>query len=68
MRQASAWVPGQLGSEECCGFAVAVQAGLTVYTGNGGFYHWLELPEGMTAKELNKRLFVSDATALENRS
>ena len=53
---------------ECCCFAVAVQAGLTVYTGNGGFYHWLELPEGMTAKELNKRLFVSDATALENRS
>ena len=28
-----------------------------VYTGNGGFYHWLELPEGMESSELNRRLF-----------
>ena len=31
---------------------------LTVYTGDGGFYHWCELPEGLNADEFNKRLFV----------
>ena len=38
--------------------------GLGVYTGNGGFYHWLELPEGMTSDELNKRLFKHGAAIL----
>ena len=38
--------------------------GLGVYTGNGGFYHWLELPEGMTGDELNKRLFKRGAAIL----
>jgi len=38
--------------------------GLGVYTGNGGFYHWLELPEGMTSVELNKRLFKRGAAIL----
>tara|TARA_B100000686_G_scaffold213123_1_gene220108 strand:- start:7160 stop:8431 length:1272 start_codon:yes stop_codon:yes gene_type:complete len=38
--------------------------GLGVYTGNGGFYHWLELPEGMTSVELNNRLFKRGAAIL----
>ena len=38
--------------------------GLGVYTGDGGFYHWLELPEGMTSTELNKRLFKRGAAIL----
>ena len=38
--------------------------GLTVYTGSGGFYHWLELPEGMTAKAFNQRLFTRGAAIL----
>ena len=38
--------------------------GLGVYTGDGGFYHWLELPEGMTSKELNNRLFKKGAAIL----
>merc|ERR1712039_361733 len=33
------------------------EMGLGVYTGDGGFYHWLELPEGLNATEFNKRLF-----------
>jgi aspartate/methionine/tyrosine aminotransferase len=40
------------------------EMGLGVYTGNGGFYHWLELPEGMTSKELNNRLFKKGAAIL----
>ena len=38
--------------------------GLGVYTGKGGFYHWLELPEGLNSKELNKRLFKRGAAIL----
>ena len=38
--------------------------GLEVYTGDGGFYHWLELPEGMTSDELNGRLFKRGAAIL----
>jgi aspartate/methionine/tyrosine aminotransferase len=40
------------------------EMGLGVYTGNGGFYHWLELPEGMTSSELNNRLFKRGAAIL----
>ena len=40
------------------------EMGLGVYTGDGGFYHWLELPEGMTSNELNKRLFKHGAAIL----
>ena len=35
--------------------------GLGVYTGNGGFYHWLELPKGLTSKQHNERLFKRGA-------
>ena len=38
--------------------------GLTVYTGDGGFYHWLELPQGLNAAEFNKRLFKHGAAIL----
>ena len=38
--------------------------GITVYTGDGGFYHWCELPEGMNAEELNDRLFKHGAAIL----
>jgi len=39
--------------------------GLKVHTGNGGFYHWLELPEGLNCIELNRRLFKRGAAILE---
>ena len=38
--------------------------GLGVYTGKGGFYHWLELPEGMNSVDFNKRLFKRGAAIL----
>ena len=40
--------------------------GLTVHTGDGGFYHWLELPKGLNAGEFNRRLFVHGAAILED--
>lgn len=39
--------------------------GLTVHTGDGGFYHWLELPDGLDAGEFNRRLFTHGAAILE---
>jgi aspartate/methionine/tyrosine aminotransferase len=38
--------------------------GLKVFTGTGGFYHWMQLPEGMNAAELNERLFQRGAAIL----
>jgi aspartate/methionine/tyrosine aminotransferase len=39
--------------------------GLRVVTGDGGFYHWMQLPDGMNAGELNRRLFRHGAAILE---
>lgn len=39
--------------------------GLDVHTGSGGFYHWMKLPEGLNARELNRRLFRHGAAILE---
>lgn len=41
--------------------------GLKVYTGTGGFYHWLELPEGLNADEFNRRLFKVGAAILKGK-
>lgn len=35
-----------------------------LFTGNGGFYHWGRLPNGMTGDEFNKRLFEHEAGIL----
>lgn len=40
------------------------EMGLKIYTGKGGFYHWMELPEGLSSTELNKRLFKRGAAIL----
>lgn len=39
--------------------------GLKVFTGNSGFYHWMQLPDGMNCKELNKHLYKRGAAILE---
>jgi len=39
--------------------------GLKIYTGNGGFYHWMELPEGLNAVDFNDRLFKRGAAILK---
>lgn len=38
--------------------------GCTDYTGKGGFYCWVELPNGLTAAECNRRLFAQKAAIL----
>ena len=39
-------------------------AGIELYTGSGGFYHWGKLPKGLNAEEFNKRLFKHKAAIL----
>ncbi|MCG8470183.1 MAG: hypothetical protein MJB57_18560, partial [Gemmatimonadetes bacterium] len=39
--------------------------GLELFSGQGGFYHWCRLPEGVTAAALNERLFVDGAAVLK---
>ena len=39
--------------------------GLTLFSGDGGFYHWCQLSEELTAAELNRRLFKEGAAVLE---
>jgi hypothetical protein len=39
--------------------------GLKLHSGDGGFYHWCELPSGLTAAALNRTLFQHGAAILE---
>ena len=38
--------------------------GFELFTGDGGFYHWGRLPNGLTADEFNQRLFQHEAGIL----
>ena len=40
------------------------ELGFELFTGNGGFYHWGRLPNGMTGDQFNKRLFEHEAGIL----
>jgi len=42
-----------------------LKLGLELFTGDGGFYHWCRLPSGLTAEELNRRLFSKGAAILK---
>ncbi|MEK6222661.1 MAG: pyridoxal phosphate-dependent aminotransferase [Chloroflexota bacterium] len=39
--------------------------GLKNYSGDGGFYHWCQLPSGLSAEEFNQRLFKEGAAVLK---
>jgi len=39
--------------------------GLELFSGNGGFYHWCRLPDGLSAAQLNRRLFPKGAAVLK---
>jgi DNA-binding transcriptional MocR family regulator len=40
------------------------ELGFVLYTGEGGFYHWCKLPNGITAEVFNDRLFKHKAAIL----
>lgn len=41
--------------------------GFDLFTGRGGFYHWGEIPHGLTGDEFNRRLFEHKAGILPGR-
>jgi aspartate/methionine/tyrosine aminotransferase len=41
--------------------------GLQLFSGNGGFYHWCKLPDGLTGDAFNERLFKHKAGILPGR-
>jgi len=41
--------------------------GFELFTGNGGFYHWARLPNGLTGDAFNERLMKHDAAILPGR-
>tara|TARA_R110002096_G_scaffold342957_1_gene536006 strand:+ start:2074 stop:3240 length:1167 start_codon:yes stop_codon:yes gene_type:complete len=41
--------------------------GLELFTGDGGFYHWLRLPAGLTGDSFNERLMKHDAAVMPGR-
>ena len=43
------------------------ELGIELFTGDGGFYHWGKLPNGLTARELNERLFQHKAAILPGK-
>ena len=43
------------------------ELGFELFTGNGGFYHWGKLPNGLTADTFNERLFKHQAGILPGR-
>lgn len=44
--------------------AALEELGFELFTGDGGFYHWVLLPGGLTADEFNVRLFEHKAAIL----
>lgn len=65
IRQARKAVPAFYRSQrERYGEAFA-KMGLELFSGKGGFYHWCRLPDGMTAADLNDRLFRQGAAVLK---
>lgn len=43
------------------------ELGFDLHTGNGGFYHWGKLPNGLTGDSFNEKLFAHDAGILPGR-
>jgi len=41
------------------------EIGLELFSGDGGFYHWCKLQNGLTAEELNEKLFKKGAAILK---
>jgi len=58
-------VPAFYGSQRDRYGEAFTKLGLELFSGDGGFYHWCKLPEGITAAELNQRLFSEGAAVLE---
>ena len=62
---ARAAVPAYYGAQRARYAEAFTELGLDLFSGDGGFYHWCRLPDGLTAAELNERLFAKGAAVLK---
>jgi DNA-binding transcriptional MocR family regulator len=60
-------VPAFFGSQRARYAKGLADLGLTLFTGEGGFYHWAKLPGNLRALDLNERLFAHGAAILPGR-
>ena len=67
VKQARAAIASYYASQRARYGAAFESLGLKLHSGDGGFYHWCELPDGLTAAALNRNLFVRGAAILEGR-
>lgn len=58
-------IPAYYGKQRDRYGAAFEDLGLKLYSGDGGFYHWCQLPNGLAAEELNRRLFQDGAAILK---
>ena len=58
-------VPAFYGSQRDRYGEAFTKLGLELFSGDGSFYHWCKLPDGISAAELNQRLFPEGAAVLE---
>ena len=64
VQQARAAVGTFYGAQRAKYAAGLSAAGIELFTGDGGFYHWGRLPGGLGAREFNTRLFKHKAAIL----
>ncbi|MHC4823002.1 MAG: aminotransferase class I/II-fold pyridoxal phosphate-dependent enzyme [Planctomycetota bacterium] len=58
-------IPDYYGKQRDRYGAAFQELGLKLYSGDGGFYHWCQLPDGLSGEELNRRLFQDGAAILK---
>ncbi len=67
VRQARAAISRFYGSQRARYADALAGLGLELFTGEGGFYHWARLPNGLTGDRFNERLFAHRAGILPGR-
>ena len=65
LKQARLAVSSFYGEQRARYGAAFEELGLRLHSGEGGFYHWCQLPDGLTATALNQRLFKDGAAILK---
>ena len=63
--QARKAVPAYYGEQRDRYAEAFSRLGLELYSGDGGFYHWCRLPNGLSAADFNERLFDHGAAILK---
>ena len=58
-------IPAYYGEQRARYGEALERLGIRLFSGDGGFYHWCQLPGGLSAAEFNERLFRDKAAILK---